>query len=208
MEKNFRILKKKLLAVEGNDEFNFFASLSRYENIEGVQPVDIGGKDKFEFSLGALKEFPLFRNVEALGFVRDAETLPAHSAFISICAILQKNNLPVPVSINKITGDKPRTGIFIMPDNQNSGALENLCLQTLEGIKIKECIDDYISCFYPDMNQHEKEKFNEPKSKILLFLSSRAPIVNALGLGAQKGYWDFMHQCFDDIKKFLHSLFD
>lgn len=207
MEKNFRIQATKLLAVEGKDECNFFESLLRIERMDGIQLVDIGGKDKFQIELPLLMKIDGFRNVEVIGFIRDAEDLVAESAFNSVCETLRKNSLPVPVSINVPTDSKPRTGIFIMPDNQSTGTLESLCLRVLEGQKIKDCIDDFISCFYVDMDQSEKSKFNEPKSRVLSYLASRAPITNSLGLGAQNGYWDFSHGCFSEIKKFLHVLF-
>ncbi len=207
MEKNFRIQAAKLLAVEGKDECNFFESLLRYERMDGIQLVDIGGKDKFQIELPLLTKIDGFRNVEVIGFIRDAEDQLADSAFNSVCETLRKNNLPVPASINVLTDGKPGTGIFVMPDNQSMGTLESLCLQALEGQKIKDCINDYLSCFYPDMNQSEKDKFNEPKSRVLSYLASRAPIINSLGLGAQNGYWDFSHGCFSEIKKFLRALF-
>lgn len=207
MEMNFRIQTTKLLAVEGKDECNFFESLLRNERMNGIQLVDIGGKDKFQIELPLLTKLEGFRNIEAIGFIRDAEDLIADAAFKSVCETLRKNNLPVPASINGLADDKPKIGIFIMPDNQSRGTLESLCLLSLQGQKIKDCINDYLSCFYPDMNQSEKDKFNEPKSRVLSYLASRAPIVNSLGLGAQNGYWDFSRGCFDEIKKFLHALF-
>jgi hypothetical protein len=207
MEKNFRIRATKLLAVEGKDECNFFESLLRYERMDGVQLVDIGGKDKFQIELPLLTKVEGFRNVEVIGFIRDAEDLVADSAFNSVCETLRKNNLPVPVSINILADGRPKIGIFIMPDNQNCGRLEDLCLQTLEGRKIFDCIDDYILCFSSVMDQVEREKLNGPKARVLSYLASRAPIVNSLGLGAQNGYWDFSNDCFSEIKRFLHSLF-
>ncbi len=161
MEKNFRIKAKKLLAVEGKDECNFFESLFRYEKLDGIQPVDIGGKDKFHIELPLLMNVDGFRNVETIGFIRDAEDLVAKSAFHSICETLRKNKMPVPIAVKQFTNDKPKTGIYIMPDNHNPGALENLCLKAIEGQKIKDCMDDYISCFYPFMNQSEKIKFRD-----------------------------------------------
>ena len=207
MEKNFRIQATKMLAVEGKDECNFFEALLRNERMDGIQLVDIGGKDKFQIDLPLLTKLDGFRNIEAIGFIRDAEALPGNSAFVSVCETLRKNNLPVPESIKRFADGKPKIGIFIMPDNQSPGTLESLCLQALEGQKIENCINEYVSCFYPDMGQAEKDKFNGPKSRVLSYLSSRAPIVNSLGLGAHYGYWDFSNGCFDEIKKFLHDLF-
>lgn len=52
MKKNIRLESDRVLAVEGKDECNFFEALMRYEKINGIQIIDIGGKDKFQI------EFP------------------------------------------------------------------------------------------------------------------------------------------------------
>ncbi len=101
----------------------------------------------------------------------------------------------------------PKIGIFIMPDNYGLGMLENLCLKTIEDQKIKVCVDDYISCIADCQSVEEREHFNEAKARVQAYLAARVPLVNSLGLGAIKGYWDFEHSCFDEIKKFLHDLF-
>jgi hypothetical protein len=230
MNEKIKIISKKILAVEGKDECNFFQALLKHSKIESilwfqyienikkdpgfsvsneaVQLIDIGGKDKFKEELEALTVLQGFDNIEKMGFIRDAEINPAESAFTSICNILKSLHLPFPPASNEVIKNiKPSVGVFIMPDNKNSGMLESLCLKALENQKIKNCIDDFISCFYIDMNQSEKDKFNEPKSRVLSYLASRSPIVNSLGLSAQNGYWDFSHGCFDEIKKFLRDLF-
>lgn len=207
MENNFRIVSKKLLAVEGKDECNFFEALLKFEGLAGIQVVPIGGKDKFQFELPLLMKLEGFRNIETIGFIRDAENLNADAAFKSICQMLRHNNLPAPNALNELSNSKPNIGVFIMPDNQHQGTLESLCLRSLEGRKILDCINDFLSCFYSELGQSEKERFNEPKSRVLSYLAARVPIVNSLGLAALNGHWDFKHPCFDELKKFLHSLF-
>lgn len=206
--KTFNITEKQLLLVEGKDEYNFFEALLAYENIQGVQKIDIGGKDKFP------KHFPLlvktynFDQVLSIGLVRDAEVNRAESAFQSLCDNLKNHNLPVPSTINALNLGPPKVGIFIMPDNQGAGMLENLCLKTIEGQNIEKCLDDYLSCVSVNMVPSEREQFNEPKAKVQAYLAARVPIVNSLGLSAKAGYWNFAHPCFEEIKQFLHSLFD
>jgi len=230
MDKKTRIISNNILAVEGNDECNFFQALLRHINIESiqwcqyiikrendpdftldhntVQLIDIGGKDNFKREFEALAIIDGFSNIEKLGLIRDAEDRRAMEAFQSICTILRNNNLPVPDSMNSIKIDSsPRLGVFIMPDNQGTGMLETLCLHTLNRQQIESCIDEFISCFSQVMQQDEIEKFNEPKARVQSYLSSRAPIVNSLGLAAQRGFWDLSHSCFDDIKIFLYTLF-
>ncbi|OIP42781.1 hypothetical protein AUJ95_01325 [Candidatus Desantisbacteria bacterium CG2_30_40_21] len=208
MDKSIKIESTRLLVVEGKDECNFFKALLKHLKIDGVQLVDIGGKDKFKTEFQLLCNLENFNKIKRLGFIRDAETNPAKSAFDSICGVLKKHNLPIPVNINKIRNDTdPYVGIFIMPDNSGEGMLENLCLKTIESLPQYDCVDGFISCFVQHQPQNEKEKFNEPKAKVQTYLASRSPIVESLGLGAQKGYWDFNHLCLDDMKKFLESLF-
>lgn len=209
MDKKFKIKEKQLLLVEGKDECHFFEALLKHEQINGVQWVDIGGKDKFP------QEFPLLVNMEnfntilSIGLVRDAETNQAESAFQSLCSTLRTHHLPVPSTLNVLHSGPPKVGIFIMPDNQGTGMLENLCLKTLENQDIEQCLRSYLSCISASrISLDEQAKFNEPKAKVQAYLAARVPIVNSLGLGAKAGYWNFAHPGFDEIKKFLHTLFD
>jgi hypothetical protein len=202
------IQSTSLLCVEGKDECNFFSAILEQLNITKIQLWDIGGKDKFHLEFPVLCNLEGFSKVERIGFIRDAETEPAKSAFSSICSILKKMGLPTPSQHKIITEHKvPRIGVLIMPDNVCSGTLESLCLEVLKTHPIKECLDNYITCLKLHQNSEEKEHFHEPKARVQAYLASRSPIRNSLGLGAMKGYWDFSHNCFDDIRKFLKLLF-
>lgn len=207
MDKNTKIESTRLLAVEGKDECHFFEALLKHLNITDVQLVDIGGKDKFFAEFSALYLQEGFRKIKKLGFIRDAEKKPAKSAFDSICNVLKECELPIPVNINEIKNDcNPHIGIFIMPDNFGTGMLEDICLKTIESLH-QCCVDGFITCVLECQSQEEKKLFNEPKARVQAYLASRSPIVNSLGLGAQKGYWNFNHVCLDDIKIFLKTIF-
>lgn len=208
MSKNFSILLKSFLAVEGKDECNFFEALLNHLHIKDVQCKDIGGKDKFPLEMQNLYNQEGFRSIERFGFVRDAETGTAESAFQSICGILGKHNLPCPPKLNEIKKEgSKRVGIFIMPDNFCSGMLENLCLQSIKDEPIAGCIDKYIHCLNSHIPDNEKTKYNEPKARVQAYLVARAPIVNSLGLAAQNKFWNFEHPVFENIKNFLQDLF-
>lgn len=208
MDQHFKIISNKLLALEGKDEVNFFDALLSYEHIQGVQLVDLGGKEKFRVELPSLMIPEGFPNVTVFGFVRDAEKDMAHSAFDSICSTLKSNRLPVPASLTAFAPGPPKIGIFIMPDNQGAGMLEHLCLKTLEGQPIEQCLNDYIACISSIISVEERKLFNEPKARVQTYLASRTPMVKSLGLGALKTYWDFRHPCFAELKQFLHNLFE
>ncbi|MBI5418255.1 hypothetical protein HZA55_10000 [Candidatus Poribacteria bacterium] len=208
MDKKTKIESTCLLAVEGKDECNFFEALLKHINLNNIQIVDIGGKDKFPNEFQNLYNMERFNKIEYLGFIRDAEKNPAQSAFDSICRVLNEHKLSIPAKINEIKNNtNPNIGIFIMPDNSGMGMLENLCLKTIELSPQYTCVNEFIACFTQHQKEEEKIIFNDPKARVQTYLASRSPIVNSLGLGAKNGYWNFDHSCLDDIKKFLKSLF-
>jgi hypothetical protein len=208
MEKNLTIQSTSLLLVEGKDERNFFKALLEHQSIKNIQLLDIGGKDKFPLEFPALYNLEGFNKIERLGFVRDAETNQAQSAFNSLCTILNKCHLPIPTQQNPVTTNKvPRIGIFIMPDNAGAGMLEDLCLKTIKTRPVNSCIENFVECFSKQQSEEEKQRFHGPKARVQAYLATRTPIMNSLGLGAINGYWDFSHSCFDEIKAFLKSLF-
>jgi hypothetical protein len=207
MGQKIRIESKQLLAVEGKDEYNFFGALLNHQNISKIQIIDIGGKDKFKTELPNIVNLEGFSDVHTLGFIRDAEENQAESAFSSICAVLKRNNLPAPTNINTMIDEQNiRIGVFIMPNNIDKGMLEDLCLESVKTNPVFQCVDQYISCCLLCLSENESN-INRSKAKIQTYLAIKNPIVNSLGLAAQKGHWNFEDDCFSDIKKFLHTLF-
>lgn len=119
MDKNTKIVSNSVLAVEGKDECNFFKPLLQHLHIGDIQLIDIGCKDQFKAEFMAFSNLEGFDKVERMGFIRDAETNLADSAFRSICDTLQACELPRPLLPNTIANERiPRTGIFIMPGNE------------------------------------------------------------------------------------------
>nr|VFK48381.1 MAG: hypothetical protein BECKTC1821E_GA0114239_11123 [Candidatus Kentron sp. TC]VFK50611.1 MAG: hypothetical protein BECKTC1821D_GA0114238_11133 [Candidatus Kentron sp. TC]VFK63554.1 MAG: hypothetical protein BECKTC1821F_GA0114240_10993 [Candidatus Kentron sp. TC] len=211
MNENFKIASQQLLAVEGRDECNFFEGMLKHMGIRGVQLVDIGGKDKFKTEFPLLYNLPGFPNVRALGFIRDAEDKKADAAFSSICSILKKRALPTPKAANTVVdgknavGKDMRIGIFIMPNNNDRGMLEDLCLESVGVEPGFACVERYMDCLSV-LPENEGPR-NHAKARVQAYLASRREIANSLGVGARKGYWNFGHGCFDDIKRFLRMLF-
>ncbi|EMB24805.1 MULTISPECIES: DUF3226 domain-containing protein [Treponema] len=208
-EEHISITSSYLLLVEGKDEYHFFNALLEFLTIKKVQVHDVGGKDKFKKKMTSFVKIPGFSNVKKLGFVRDAEKESAKRAFDSICDILKANELPCPKSIGKVEYSEDteitQIGIFIMPNNKDEGMLENLCLSSIENDPFSAERKSYMSALKEYFK--ENKSFNIPKAETQIYLASKVPIVTALGLGAEKGYWDFNNSAFDDIKKFLRDLF-
>jgi len=207
MKKKILITSKRLLAVEGQDECNFFKALLKHENINDIQIIDIGGKDQFKIKFPLLYNAEDFSDVDKLGFVRDAEQNKADSAFSSICGILKKHDLPIPKDINTVIYENNiKIGIFIMPNNIDEGMLEDLCIESVKSNPVFKCVNEFIECCLPHLSGKEKN-INMAKAKIQTYLAAKKPIKNTLGLAALEGYWDFKENCFLEIKQFLHNLF-
>ncbi len=206
------IKSDRLLLVEGKDEEAFFDKVFQHQDITGVQTRDAGGKDKFKSTFHYLSSTDGFSKVRSLGIVRDAERNPASSAFTSICSTLEKYSLPTPEAANTVIDGKNnqgrdiRIGVFIMPNNADTGMLEDLCLESARMEPVFDCVDRYMECCLSKLPEDERPR-NLSKAKVQTYLAARKEITNSLGLGARKGYWDFDHVCFEGIKQFLRELF-
>ena len=206
MPKKHVITKERILAVEGKDEGEFFKALLQHQKIDTFQVFPMDGKDRFKNELPLLMSTDGFSRVHTLGFIRDAEEKEAGSAFQSICGTLKKSGLPVPKKIDAIIQKaKMRIGVFIMPNNLDEGMLEDLCIASVRITPLFQCLERYLACCSACLPAVEAIK-NPSKAMIQAYLACKSPIINSLGVAAQKGYWDFDHACFSDIKGFLRGL--
>lgn len=199
------VTKRKLLMVEGKDEVNFFEEFFKHLEINDVVDIrEVRGKDNFRNQIPALiSKVSGSAKLEKVAIIRDADE-SSMSAFESIKGILKANNFKGPEKPGEFSGDNPRIGVFIMPDNKNNGMLENLCLESIKGDSGLECVDKFIDC----ANQFEnrlKEK-DIAKAKVQAFLSIVPEVPNSIGVGAKKGVWNFDSPQLQPLIDFLSQL--
>ena len=193
------ISKKKVLIVEGEDEVNFFTALLEHMRITGFEIHGIGGKDKFKSIFPALVRMPGFSDVEVLAVVRDADK-DADAAFKSVRNILEREGLKPPIKMNQFSNkSKPIVGIFIMPGNSDTGMLEDLCLKTVENHPAMKCVNSFIDC----VSKLDNPPNNISKAKAQVFLAAMPKLVNSVGLGAKKRYWNFNSKELTNLKSFI-----
>ena len=200
--------KPRLLLVEGSDEVNFFDALCEHWGIVDIETVETGGKDKFKIELPTLLNAQGFENVEALGIVRDAD-LSSQSAVQSIQSSIRKYNLPIPPGHNEYSQNETiKVGIYIMPGNRDSGMLESLVLDTVEGHPVRICSDAYIESLRDHLEQNPDINFprNVHKARLQAYLAGMEKFIPGLGLAAKKGYFDLDSPALDEIKSFLVNL--
>ena len=205
------IKSKKILAVEGLDEENFFGALLRHINIADCDILQVGGKDQFKNKLPALKNTHGFFDVDGtpfvthLAIVRDQNT---GNPFASIADILKQEAFTPPEKHGQFSNGNPKIGIFIMPGNTIEGTmLEDLCLKTVEDHEAMQCVDKFSSCV-SDLPTSPKNisKAEVQVFKAQVFLATQPETVDSVGLGAQKKYWDFDSTALDELKQFLSNL--
>ena len=195
------ISSNKVLAVEGKDEAIFFDALLQYVGISDVDIQSVGGKRQFKNKLPALVRMSGFSEVDILAVVRDADN-DANAAFQSIREILRKEKLEPPNRPNQFSQGRPLVGIYIMPGNSDTGMLEDLCLKTVKNHPAMKCVVDFVNC----VKKLDDPPNNITKAKAQVFLAAMPQIAREVGIGAQKGYWNFDADELDDLRTFINKL--
>src|SRR4030042_4664636 len=103
--------------------------------------------------------------------------------------------------MNVFSSDSPKIGIYVMPGSGEQGMLEDLCLKTVKGNPAMKCVDNFFEC----IRKRKIEPKNISKAKVQVYLAAMPEIVNCIGLGAQKKYWNFESNELSDIKSFLNN---
>ncbi len=194
--------RPKQLFVEGRQDELFFDAFMRRLGIYDVQIQDCRGKDNLGPLLEAISQDTDFHLVQSIGIVRDADTSAA-SAFQSVQGSLRNAGLSVPNEMLVASEGSPKIAVFVMPDNSAGGALEDLCLATLEGDPAMPCVADFLQCVNGVV---ETPPQNVAKARMHAFLASREDSELRLGEAAQRGYLPWGNAAFESLTEFLTNL--
>jgi len=174
------IIYKKIIAVEGPDDDNFFDVLLRRMNIKDYDIRFVGGKDEFKNKLPALKNVSGFFNADGspfvthLAIIRDGN---GDNAFESVTNILKKEGFTPPKKHGLFSNGNPKIGIFIMPGETVEGTmLEDLCLKSVENQPAMKCVNEFASC----VSTLEPKPKNISKAKAQTFLAAQPEIANSV----------------------------
>jgi hypothetical protein len=200
------ITKRNVLAVEGEDDRNFFEALLRHMGIVDVQIEPVGGKDQFKNKLPALPKTPGFFDANGVSFVRHLAIVRDKGddhAFESIANIVKAAGFTPPLASGRFSDGAPRVGIFIMPGQGVYGTmLEDLCLETVKNHPAMDCVGPFAECIRGLTHPPRSPS----KAKCQAFLAAQVEIANAVGVGALKGYWNLNSPALDGLKGFLSQM--
>ncbi len=205
MPDDLNFVESKLLLVEGRDEENFFEAFLRYLGVSGIQVLNYRGKNNLGNRLEVYVDVPSFAQIQSIGIVRDADG-NARSALQSVQSSLRNFGLPVPQNFLEPAGDlpdSPRVAVFIMPDNANPGALENLCLTALADDPAMGCVEDFMQCVQAAVATPPADA---AKARMHAFLASREDPELRLGEAGQRGYLPWGNPAFDGLAQFLRTI--
>lgn len=197
-----KIVKPNLLVVEGHDDAFFFEALVKHLNLENIQILPIGGKTKLRENLKLLTISPDFSDVSSVAIVRDADNNPT-GAFRSVHDALEYANLPSPQRPFELHGRDPRVLVMILPEEEKTGSLEDLCLSSVENDAIIYCVDQHFQCL---KEQEIALPRSIEKAKVQVFLGSKEESGKRLGEAAQAGYWPLDSDAFTQIRNSLYEI--
>ena len=206
-----RIEREIQLLVEGRDERSFFEAFLDHLQIADVQLQVLDGKDRLRESLEVLAGATGFRTVKSIGIVRDADGSAA-AAFQSIQTSLRNVNrvvrtwsgaeFPVPDHPEQRAGAGLSVSALILPGDGEKGMLETLLCRTFAGAEMECCIDAFLRC----AEESGSPIHRRDKSRAHAWLATRQDPHVSVGHAARKGYWDFEHEAFDGVRRFLRAL--
>ncbi len=213
------------ILVEGRTPEIFFREMvEKHLNLKDkIQVRDFKNIENLTTFLRIFTRRPEFiEKVTSLGIIRDAEDKPATSAFQSVCNSLETVGITRPNKIGEVQnrtfdlpdviGDTPtreiKTGVFILPDCNDKGMIETLCLQSLTEDKTQEislkCVDEYFECLRKNNGVSPE---NIEKAKTWTFLSAHGSFDPQVGRAAQKKIWNWGGQTFQPLVDFLRDLY-
>ncbi len=198
MKEKLTLREPKIILVEGLDDVKFFRALLKYLNIKNFQIIEVEGKNNFKTVLKIISQEVVNKLVSVIVCIRDADN-NFSGAFLSIKNSLKDSKLPFPDKANTFNNvNDIKTGVYVLPANQETGMIEDLCMQTIDKDK-KDCIEKYYNCLNIEVK-------NKSKSTIQIYLATQEPLTNSLGNASQEGIWNFNHECFAELKTFLENL--
>jgi len=196
------LTEPKLLLVEGKDDKSFFEALIRYLQLPSIQVIVYNGVSNLKPKLQAIVQRPEFSSkILSVAIIRDADK-NYQDTLKSVRGALTRVGLPAPTKPQEQSKQHPRVQIWIMPNNHDPGALEDLCIRSIAE-KPKQCIQDYLNCMKQANGLTSK---NLSKSTAYAFIAAQTEPLSDLGVSAAKSYWDLTNPVFADVCTFMKSI--
>jgi hypothetical protein len=186
------IVAKRVLLVEGNDDFHVLASLFKHHNVPDTFRLnETGGIDRL------LETFPVQLKataVERVGIVVDADLSIANRwrairQILSSAGFSDVPNTPHEQGTIIVEAGKPRVGVWIMPDNRLPGLVEDFAAFLIpQDDRLSELARQAIDTI--PINERRFSDMHRSKAHIHTWLAWQADPGTPMGLAITKKYLD------------------
>jgi len=200
-----------IVACEGIDDQEFLRRMLDHLRISERRIDQYRGKAQLPTYLRGLRDSTDFETIRVVGVIRDGDDSPG-GAWQSVRDLLQRLDLPCPTGPGTIgtgrcgvDGITRSIGVFIMPDNNSPGALEDLCLRAVADSASLTCVDEFLACVAARTNVTCRQQ-DVPKARLNAWLASRADPTLRLGQAVAARQLPPDSPAFDPIKDFLRAL--
>ena len=199
-----RIEQPKQVLVEGDDEVRLFEALAKNLGLSNVQISGYGGKYGLRGFLEVFRSQDGFEKISSIAIVADVNS-NRNGAEDRIRGALSAADLPSPRRpLEVLTQDNVRVCYLVVPHDEQSGMIEDICLESVKCDPAIGCVDRYFDCL-KETNRVPKE-VRMSKARLHAFLASREEPHLRLGEAADKGIWDFEADAFRPLKDLLELL--
>lgn len=197
-----------LLFAEGPTEAYF---LSKWLELTGRDPETVAvvcfkGISNLKTVFRSLIEEENFNKVNGIGFFIDADTNSATSRADSITAFFKELNL-IPKSRGQLTLgglnviDQLGISIFVSPDNNGPGCIENIVMNEISTTKYSSCIQGLSKC----VNEIDAQIVHA-KTLVQAYLGIVKPGRCGTGHGFNSGDLDVMNDSYKSIRESFERL--
>lgn len=195
------------LLAEGADAKNFCIWACVEYGFEHIEVQDFGGIEELDNFLEMIKVVSNYDKVPAILIVRDAETNP-EGAIKSVKTSLKKNNFVVPPEPYSYHPGNPGIEFAILPGKNSSGeycsgALENLCMSTVETDPLWNNVDEFLKI----VQQRGEKLTHLHKSRLYSYLAVKNKFVGMkIGEAAKAGAWNWEHEALSQLKQAMRDV--
>ncbi len=208
-----KLTQPKILLVEGNHERDFFTAWLQVLHIHDIQVLPLAGKNLLRDNLGAIVNDEKFLNqhIASLVIVRDADDNP-QAALQSVTDALDAHHLPSPNGAWQFSQNTtPRVAVIIMPGPNQTGALEELLIQTVQQDPLHTPSLDFIQQAADQLGAAKGQRNPPPlhrlgKARVHAFLSTFEEPDKDQGKAALSGVWDFNHLALQPLRQILEQM--
>jgi len=198
---------KKLLVEGGDDQHVVWALCENYKISENFDVIDCEGID-------SLKEhiyiFSKQRSIQTIGIVIDADTA-LQARWTSIKNILTETGFTIPQDLLKegliVNNETQKVGIWIMPDNNTNGMLEDfISFLVPKDDKLIPVVDSTL-CNIEKQKLNKYSDVHKSKAKIHTWLAWQENPGTPMGLSITKRYLSTDDEVCQRFVNWLKSLF-